>query len=211
VGVLASQTAVNTSAVAATFFCIREYAVSPLLVSNLSWKQYETRRIALELGPTAQPSLSWSDLRTHNLLDTGISGALTGGLLNSFKRGRPGFIPGFFTGALVCTLLQLSYNELGIARVKYVSQKPRPPVAPAAPASQPSIPPPTLNHTLAPEPSKWWGDRILRVLGFQSLSDEELLVKLKTTRDGHLRRIEILEKEAEEKKRGDFSDSGHDS
>lgn len=74
--------------ISASLAGIREYAVSPLLVSSLPWKQYETRRRALELGPThnaTQSTISWSDLRTYNLLDTSISGAFTGALLNSWK------------------------------------------------------------------------------------------------------------------------------
>jgi hypothetical protein len=102
--IAASTSALNGGMVAATFFSepyfclhqttpltvepaplgVREYAVSPILVSNLSWRQYETRALGLQKIVTDKP-LSWSELRTYNLLDTGISGALTGGLLNTWK------------------------------------------------------------------------------------------------------------------------------
>lgn len=68
---------------------VREYAISPLLVSNLSWKQYEKRRSTRDAGPKSSPAevpLSWSELRTYNLLDTGFSGALTAGFINTWKR-----------------------------------------------------------------------------------------------------------------------------
>lgn len=95
--------------------------------------------------------------------------------------------------------------------MKYVSQASTAPLT-TAPRSSTS-PPSTLTHTplVTPEPSKWWGDRILEALGIHSLSDDELLAKLKNTRDAHLRRISILEKEMEEKKREDSDDSGGDS
>lgn len=70
---------------------IREFVVSPLLVSRLSIPQYTRRRRELgidEVAPGASPPLehlSWSELRTHKILDTGISGVLAGGALLGWK------------------------------------------------------------------------------------------------------------------------------
>lgn len=58
---------------------IREYAITPALTAYIPWPQYALRR-------ESQAPASWAELRTHNLLDTAISGALTGGLFNSWQR-----------------------------------------------------------------------------------------------------------------------------
>ncbi|KIM79741.1 hypothetical protein PILCRDRAFT_555089 [Piloderma croceum F 1598] len=193
--------------------CIRNVE-GPLLVSNLSWRQYEKRRSTRDAGPKSNPTeapLSWSELRTYNLLDTGFSGALTAGFLNTWKRGRPGLVPGLCTGAFICTLLQWTYNELGIARVKFVSRNRHAQVAPASPTLQlPSSPPLTSDNrpTELPRPLSY---KILGFLGFQRISDEEYLTKMKATRDHYLRQIEVLEREAEEKSREDLSESNGNS
>jgi hypothetical protein len=92
-------------------------------------------------------------------------------------------LPGALTAGAICTLLQLAYNELGILRLKYVSRYPSP--------VQPLHHPPPV----AVVPQKHTLERILITLGMRSLSDEEYLRKLKTTRDIHLKRIEELELE----------------
>lgn len=125
--------------------------------------------------------------------------------------GRLGIVPGLCTGGVVCALLQWTYNELSIRRIKYVSRIVRhssPQISPAVPASQPSTPP---APSVLPEPSNRWGDRVLQTLGFRSLSDEELLAKLKATRDEHLRRIKVLEKEVEGKNYRESADPERDS
>jgi hypothetical protein len=78
---------------------VREYAVSPVLVSNLPWQLYEKRRKMRELeaeNAIAPAPLSWSELRVHNLLDSGISGALTGGLFNMTRSAYVHFILCFY-------------------------------------------------------------------------------------------------------------------
>jgi len=203
----ASTSVLNGGMVAATFFTVREYAVSPVLVSNLSGRQYGTRRKIRELGPqkiVTDTPLTWSELRTYNLLDTGISGTLTGGLLNTWKRGRPGLVPGLCTGAFVCTLLQWTYNEFSIARVKYVSHSRHSQVVPAVHGS--SLTPP-LPAASDPEPTTPWTHKIYDFIGFRHIPDDEYLVKLKALRAIYLQQIEVLEKEGEEKSREDSSQS----
>jgi hypothetical protein len=99
--------AVNSGIAAATFFSaycdlspcavnnggpsgLREYIVGPALVLTLPGKQYRLRRHRLIYaagGPTHdEPPLSWADIRISRLLDSGISGALAGGILNTWKR-----------------------------------------------------------------------------------------------------------------------------
>ena len=70
---------------------IREFAISPLLVHTLSWPQYARRKLELDIEYSSDQTLhpaghvSWSDLRTHKTLDTGMSGVLAGGLLRGWK------------------------------------------------------------------------------------------------------------------------------
>lgn len=51
-----------------------------------------------------------------------------------------------------------------------------------------------------PAPSQPMSERIFGWLGFQRVSDEDYLERLKAERDGHLRRIAELEKEKEDTK-----------
>lgn len=68
----------------------REYLVSPILLSTLPLPQYARRKIELQdiKGKRAEhySPMSWVDMRMHKLLDSGLSGALTGGMLNAWKR-----------------------------------------------------------------------------------------------------------------------------
>jgi hypothetical protein len=105
---LAGAAAVNSGVTAVTFFgmllqsmCyyelnnlflgIREFAISPLLVYTLSWPQYARRKRELGIENPSDEALqipdqlSWSDLRKHKTLDTGMSGVLAGGLLRGWK------------------------------------------------------------------------------------------------------------------------------
>lgn len=63
--------------------------ISPLLVYTLPWPQYVRRRQLLGIESSSDhdlvEQLSWSDLRKHKTLDTGLSGILTGGLLRGWK------------------------------------------------------------------------------------------------------------------------------
>jgi hypothetical protein len=224
---LAGSAAFNSAVAGATFFGtvsrpsfeamvdipagVREYVISPALVSTLPWKQYVHRKRHFELSAasgrqtaslaesTDEP-VTLSDLRTHKLLDTGLSGAITGGVLNSLKRasiknfftscaglitnatgGRAGIISGIATGALFCAALQLGYNQILVSRVKLAARR----------IGGPSI---------ETEPAKSATERVLTALGFQ-ISDETYLARLKATRDKHLERIRQLEKKAEEERK----------
>ena len=72
---------------------IREFCISPILTHIAPWKQYVHRRRELGIGnsldddalPPPSEKLSWSNLRTNRLLDSGLAGAVTGGLLRGLK------------------------------------------------------------------------------------------------------------------------------
>ena len=74
---------------------VREYAVSPILVSSLQWAQYKRRKRELgldgsqvdETSPVVPGApQSFAELRLHKILDTSLAGAIAGGALNSLKR-----------------------------------------------------------------------------------------------------------------------------
>ncbi|KIK90564.1 hypothetical protein PAXRUDRAFT_801276 [Paxillus rubicundulus Ve08.2h10] len=198
--------AVNSGIAAATFFSIREYIVGPALALTLPGKQYRLSRHRLihgDGGPTHdEPPLSWADIRTSRLLDSGISGAFAGGILNTWKRGRRGLVPGLATGALVCFLLQWTSNEFDIVRIHYLSQNSivqnqhtAPSVGDAATSSL-KIPRPSIPDLGVVDPVEVDSltDRLLSMFG-RRVSDDEYLKRLKVQRDSHLRRIAELEEE----------------
>ncbi|KAG2116655.1 uncharacterized protein F5147DRAFT_769023 [Suillus discolor] len=192
--------ALNSGIASATFFSIREYLVGPVLVLSMPGKQYELRRQRLkeivEGAPTDVSRLTWGDIRSRKVLDSSISGALAGGILNTWKRGRSGTVPGLATGAVMCGLFQWAFNEFDILRITHLSRgvhaQPVPAI-PAAPVTTYSLP------VAAPEPPRSLTDRIFAMFG-RKISDEEYLNRVKAQRDNHLRRIEQLERERDEKR-----------
>ncbi|KAF8559632.1 hypothetical protein OG21DRAFT_468915 [Imleria badia] len=195
--------AVNSGIVATTFFSIREYVVSPIMVLTLPGRQYQLRRQRLfhSVGTEEPTSLSWADIRASRLLDSGISGGLTGGILNTWKRGRRGLAPGLTTGALMCTLLQWGFNEFNIFRIRHVSANSATPSQGTSHGSTDSGESSSaeLSTSAAMQPSSVESpishspvDRLLSMFG-QRVSDEKYLEKLKMERDSHLRRIAELE------------------
>lgn len=183
----------NSGVTAATFFSIREIVVSPLLAHTLPWPQYARRRAELGISPHSDSPLdspTISDLRKHKTLDSGLSGALTGGILRGWKSGTRAFLPGALTIGALCTLLQLAYNEVGITRLRYISG------LKDSASARPSAP-----------PSKPLTERFLSLLGVKQVTDEQHIAKLKATRDGHLKRIAELEQQlATEKAKNDSTD-----
>ena len=105
-----------------------------------------------------------------------------------------GIWAGARTAAIICTVLQFGFNELGVARVKFVSRKiqesqPRPEIAP---------PPATPE-----KPRMSIFDRLMTVIGFRKLTDEEYLKALKKQRDEALERIAVLEQQRREEESHD--------
>ncbi|KAI0362400.1 hypothetical protein OH77DRAFT_49082 [Trametes cingulata] len=188
-GPLAISAAVNGGIAGTIFFAIREVVVSPVLQATVR-RSEPAHGASTSHSSETQPS--WTQLRTRYLLDSAMSGAFTGAVINKWRKGR--VMAGARTAALICTLLQLGYNELGVMRVKYVTRRiqetqPRFDATPA--------PPPTLPEAQK-EPKITFVDRIMGIIGFRKLSDEEYLKTLKKQRDEALARIAVLEREREE-------------
>ncbi|KAI0647317.1 hypothetical protein C8Q79DRAFT_1000261 [Trametes meyenii] len=180
---LALSAASNGGIAGAIFFGIREVVVSPLLRAALVPAEPD---LPSSSSSTNFPP-SWSQLRTHHLLDSAASGALTGAIINKWRNGR--VLAGASTAAFICTLLQLGFNELGVARIKYISRKIHETQDAPAPLPAPEV---------AATPKVSIFDRFLGIIGFRKLSDDEYLKVLKKQRDEALERIAVLEKERSE-------------
>ncbi|KAF8447907.1 hypothetical protein L210DRAFT_3641771 [Boletus edulis BED1] len=178
------------------------------MVLTLPGRQYQLRRQkfihSIGNSMSEEPtSLSWADIRTSRLLDSGISGGLSGGILNTWKRGRRGLVPGLTTGALMCTFLQLCFNELNILRIRHVSANPALPpqrtIHGSVDTGQGSFADPSTSAGMQmtqveSSTSHSPMDRILSMFG-QRISDEKYLERLKIERDSYLHRIAELEEE----------------
>ncbi|KZO95890.1 hypothetical protein CALVIDRAFT_598936 [Calocera viscosa TUFC12733] len=155
----------GTSACLATsiFFGVREWAVSPLLVSTINQGQYAQRRIQYQGdhvdGP--DPKEGWTEMRLYKVPDSALAGALTGGALNPIRRGRAGIIPGAVTVALTAAALQYASNEAYITRIKFVARELKSEQA----ASNPAEPPRGFSQMVL--------DSLSYVMPVKRLNDEE--------------------------------------
>ncbi|KAF8319293.1 hypothetical protein DL93DRAFT_2164511 [Clavulina sp. PMI_390] len=113
----------NFCAAGILFFGSREFITSPILTRTAPWPQYVRRRFEyLDMAP--EPSLPGDhlfELRTNRLIDSSLSGALTGAILHTIMRGRARVLSGALTGALICTSLQYCANELKLARIRFLT------------------------------------------------------------------------------------------
>lgn len=118
-------------------------------------------------------------MRTTNLLDSGISGAVTGGALRGITVGRRVVPAASLTAGLFCTILQLGYNEFRLRGIQQlVTAEVEKPVVETIPLST----------------------RLLGLLGVTRLSDEEYLLRLKAKKEILLAKIEVLERDIAENK-----------
>ncbi|GFZ45293.1 hypothetical protein JCM24511_03019 [Saitozyma sp. JCM 24511] len=130
--ILSVNMGINAGVVGVTFFGLREYLVSPLLLSGRATTSH-TRRLA-ELSekqrgklplppplPLPSPS-SVEELRFERVLDSSIAGALTGGLLSGGLRGPRTIVPASVTLSLIASALQLSVNQLRITRLHLLAR-----------------------------------------------------------------------------------------
>nr|ODO01048.1 hypothetical protein L204_01773 [Cryptococcus depauperatus CBS 7855] len=125
---------VNTSIASLTFFALREYFVSPLLVAieatpshSIRLRQLEEKTLHGEKQDSSlfeADSMSIGQIRTNRLLDSSLAGALAGGGLSSAFRGRATFVKAAFTSALITTALQFSVNQFRAWRLNYLADRP---------------------------------------------------------------------------------------
>ncbi|KAI0780678.1 hypothetical protein BD413DRAFT_600231 [Trametes elegans] len=177
---LALSAGTNGGIAGAIFFGTREVIVTPLLQATLR-NGNPSQGTSSSAGPSSQPT--WTQLRTYHLLDSATSGALTGAIINKWRNGR--VLAGARTAGLICTFIQLGFNELGVMRIKYVSRELQ-----KARSSPEPVPQPAPSDA---EKYSWF-DRALSLIGFRKMSDEEYLKTLKKQRDEALQRIADLER-----------------
>lgn len=111
--------------------------------------------------------------------------------------GPAAVLPGAVTAGVICVLLQYAVNEADIARLRYISQQ----------RHESTSQPPSLQHTLVPEPSPTLMERIIHAVGIRKMTEDEYLERMKKTRDHHLHRIAELERQLEAE-RGDAKNNG---
>ncbi|KAI0005989.1 hypothetical protein BJV74DRAFT_801332 [Russula compacta] len=184
-GIYATSAALNCGIAGATFFSIRGYVILPLLnqvlPSRLSRYERESiRKTTTSPETSVDGAMTWGAMRLHRTLDSALSGGITGGVLNTWRRGTGGTSVGMMFGSVFCTLGQVLYNEFGVQRIKYISRRYR----------IPSQPPTPIEPTVPRQPLL---DRMIHAIGFNKLSDEEYLAQIKEERAAHLRRIAKLE------------------
>jgi hypothetical protein len=104
--------------------------------------------------------------------------------------GTRGTFTGMMFGSVFCTLGQVLYNEMGVQRLKFISQR--------YSISSQHPTPSTVSGLAEPSvPKKPLLDRMIHVIGINKLSDEEYLAQMTEKRAAYLRRIEVLEAQLE--------------
>ncbi|KIY64745.1 hypothetical protein CYLTODRAFT_424937 [Cylindrobasidium torrendii FP15055 ss-10] len=181
-GKLSLVAALNGAMTAATFFSIREYMVSPLLISTLPWTEYQRRVHTIDPAfpaPTSSPSRG--ERRVENTLDSALSGFLTGGILRGILAGRRAILPAALTAAPACAALQFAWNEVQIRRLDRVTDK----------IHQENSPQLEERNLLV---------HLLKWVGVTEYTDEQHIAKLSRQRDAYLRRIAVLEEQVKHAK-----------
>lgn len=216
---------INLSHIVLSRVGLREYVISPSMVAlRDDDPQYVRRRreIAAKRDPELDYShqLSWAEMRAHKLPDSLLSGAVAGAVLSRVQNSTfPPFshsrstslnliiqgdvraaIRGTGGMGILCTLLQLLYNESGVIRVKYISRK----LEDATHAQSPvQIIPSSSGKVYVPppeEPSRPLSERFFEYIGMAKISDEDFVQRLRVKRDAYLRRIAEIEVEREKER-----------
>lgn len=95
-------------------------------------------------------------------------------------------------GTVVAAILQYSYNEINLSRLRYISKlKQENRTAVPKPVIKPRNSPPSL------EPTETWMEVFLKTIGMTPVTDEEYIAKMKKTRNVYLKRIHELEVQLE--------------
>jgi len=201
---LVGISAVNSGITAASFFSFREFVVGPALNRIAPWQQYAYRRRELGIDISEEGSMSSGqavpNLRTNKLLDSGVSGGITGGLLRGLVSGRRAVVSGILTAGVFCTLVQFGYNELSIARLRYISR--------LQDENRSAVEISTLIPQRAVQDlSGSFFQVVMNMVGMSPVSDDEYLARLKRKREMYLKRIATLEREMEEEKVTDGFDN----
>lgn len=115
--------------------------------------------------------------------------------MRALQAGRHAIVSGAITASAACIVLQYTCNELGIARLRYISKLRE---ENRSLATQPSFR--LENGKEVYQPPGTVFQQILKAVGLIPVSDEEYLAKLKRTRETCLKRMVELEQQVEEEK-----------
>jgi hypothetical protein len=180
------------------------YLIAPALLSiglRKGSEAPETLANAVQSEP-----ITWSTLRTRDMPETAISGSLMGGIhasINcmqslvyfllcfdcelSIDGVRRGAFTGSLGGAILCSAIQLSLNEVEVQRVKYLLRR------------QKRLQDSQMQSPALPKTQEPFMTRLLGWLGGTEVNREQYLEKLKKERDMVLAEIQRLEKEQHDK------------
>lgn len=187
--VLGTRMAFSTFCFAFPFFAVREYILSPILKRTSSGPDPANRHMRL--------SAVAKNRHTHNLIASGLAGAVVGAGAAGFTRGPAAIHKGALTFGLACTGLQLVGNQARIVRDTIIRRTPRPvsvpdsmsahhvlsdPPAPAPPAPSASedVQPEASTHDEAKQADQRdWLSKVKRAMPIRSVSDQDYEEKLK--------------------------------
>ncbi|VDB82905.1 unnamed protein product [Peniophora sp. CBMAI 1063] len=183
----AIDSSVNCAIAGATFFSLKNYWVEPVLAKFQ--ESSPSQLTSAEFG--GDEPASWWALRSRGLPEVALSGALTGGLFGwrRYTLAR-GTLPGALVGAAFCSLAQISLNEVGVQRLKYISRERN---RASGPPSEPALAPSKPKRPLLMRFMNW--------LGVKQVTPEEYLEKLRAERDLVWEEILLLEEEERNKER----------
>ncbi|SPO23759.1 uncharacterized protein UTRI_03729_B [Ustilago trichophora] len=206
--VLGTRMAFSSFAFAFPFFAVREYVMSPVLNRTSSGPDPANRHMRLRTVT--------HNRHTHNLVASGLAGAVVGAGAAAFARGPQAIHKGLVTFGVACTGLQLAGNEARIVRDAMIRPSPRALPVPeglsspnggdaAVSASQAAAPlvdiePKALTQEKAEQgkEGKSWLNKVKNVMPIRSVSDEEYEAKLKERLSGVNQRMADVEMEIRE-------------
>ncbi|KAL1706879.1 hypothetical protein EV121DRAFT_289061 [Schizophyllum commune] len=158
--------AANSGVTAATFFSLRELVIRPLLRDHIP-----------------PPS----SVRRENLIESGVSGALTGGLLRGIRSGPPAAVSGALILGTLTTSLQYAFNAVRATPPPTTSTS-------TSISSNDPTSPISSNTSPAPKtPAHRLTDALLALFGVYPITLEEQIASLKRKRDAHVRKIREIE------------------
>ncbi|GAC97513.1 hypothetical protein PHSY_005099 [Pseudozyma hubeiensis SY62] len=184
--VLGTRMAFSTFAFAFPFFAVREYVMSPVL--NRSSSGFDPANRNMRLRTVVK------NRHTHNLLASGLAGAVVGAGAAAFSRGPAAIHKGIVTFGVACTGLQLAGNEARIVRDTMIRPAPRAVPVPdsmtaqsgpsdskvaASQAAETAVEVQPKQGQVEQGEKSSWLNKVKKAMPIRSVSDQEYEDKLK--------------------------------
>ncbi|KAK4684708.1 hypothetical protein P7C73_g5463, partial [Tremellales sp. Uapishka_1] len=214
---IAINMGINCGVAGLSFFGIREYLVSPLLLSIGATAAHRRRAEVLSWNQFGKlPELGEADdnggidaVRWNRMWDSALSGGLAGAALSGGLRGRQTIPRAFLTSSLLASLLQFSMNQLRVIRLELLASRNPPPVPLDPPRSTPDLTTAKAMVTSMERPQKTipttaeaqvsLPGRIMNALSHflpvNKLSDQEYLEVLEKNKAKVARKLQQIEEE----------------